>query len=303
MPQVFKTIAELREALAAVRGAGDRRTVGLVPTMGYLHDGHRSLIRKARETDDTVVLSIFVNPLQFGPTEDFDRYPRDAERDLSIAAEAGVDFVFMPEVAEIYPQYPLATSVTAGEAGRRYCGASRPGHFDGVTTIVAKLFNIVQPDRAYFGLKDLQQVAIIEQMTRDLNFPVDIVPCPTVREPDGLAMSSRNVYLSPEERRQATVLSAALGQTEEWLAEPAIDAAELERRLRAAISAAPLADIDYVAIAAYPSLLPLPGGVPLGEALDGTGDRKIAVLLAVKFGNTRLIDNGIFQLTGVSAHV
>jgi len=302
--KIISTIAELRRTLAEVRSTGGaRRTVGFVPTMGYLHEGHVSLLRRARETDDVVVLSIFVNPLQFGPGEDYERYPRDTERDVEIARKAGADVVFVPEVKEMYPSYPLATIVKAGEAANRYCGASRPGHFDGVLTVVAKLFNIVQPDRAYFGLKDLQQVAIVEQMTKDLNFPVEIVPCPTVREADGLAMSSRNVYLGPEERRQATVLSRALGKAEEWLKDPGIGSDELERKIRDEISAAPLADIDYVAVAAYPSLAPLSGGVPVREALDKDGGRQIAVLVAVRFGRTRLIDNRIFQLAEVESHV
>lgn len=301
---VVRTIAELRDKLGLARYAGGSpRSVGFVPTMGYLHEGHKSLIQKAREADDVVVLSIFVNPLQFGPNEDFARYPRDAGRDLSIAQAAGVDIVFMPEVSEMYPEYPLATTVKAGAIADRYCGASRPGHFDGVATVVAKLFNIVQPDRAYFGLKDLQQVAVIEQMAKDLNFPVEIVPCPTVREADGLALSSRNVYLSAEERRQAQVLSKALKRAEQWLQEPGLDASELERRLRATIEEAPLAGIDYVAVAAYPSLTPLQGGIPIGKALAETGDGQIALLLAVNFGNTRLIDNRVFQMAEVTSRV
>jgi pantoate--beta-alanine ligase len=273
------TVQELRQFLRPLR---DRR-IGLVPTMGYLHEGHVSLIRRARKECDVVVLSVFVNPLQFGPREDYDRYPRDLDRDARIAEQAGVDVLFAPSVEEMYPEKPL-TTVTVSRLTDRLCGASRPGHFDGVATVVAKLFHIVEPDRAYFGLKDAQQVAVVERMVRDLHFPVEIIPCPTVREKDGLAVSSRNVYLSKEEREQATVLSAGLREVAEK-----VQAGEMTRSrqvidyLQGRISSKPLARIDYVDVLTYPDLTPV-------DALQG---QRILVAVAVHFGSTRLIDNVI----------
>ncbi len=273
------TVQELRQFLRPLR---DRR-IGLVPTMGYLHEGHVSLIRRARKECDVVVLSVFVNPLQFGPREDYDRYPRDLDRDARIAEQAGVDMLFAPSVEEMYPEKPL-TTVTVSRLTDRLCGASRPGHFDGVATVVAKLFHIVEPDRAYFGLKDAQQVAVVERMVRDLHFPVEIIPCPTVREKDGLAVSSRNVYLSEEEREQATVLSAGLREVAEK-----VQAGEMTRSrqvidyLQGRISSKPLARIDYVDVLTYPDLTPV-------DALQG---QRILVAVAVHFGSTRLIDNVI----------
>ena len=198
--RVIETIAELRAAIAEWRRQNPAGTVGFVPTMGYLHEGHASLIRRSAAENGLTVVSVFVNPLQFGPNEDFERYPRDAGRDRHVSRSGGGRSLFMPAVAEMYPR-PTATRVMIAGLTDRLCGASRPGHFDGVGTVVSKLFHIVMPDNAYFGLKDAQQVAVIERMVEDLNFPVRIVPCETVREPDGLAMSSRNVYLNAEERR------------------------------------------------------------------------------------------------------
>jgi len=253
--------------------------------MGYLHEGHVSLIRKAREECDVVVLSVFVNPLQFGPGEDYERYPRDLERDAKIAEQAGVDFLFAPSVEEMYPQTPL-TKVTVSRLTDRLCGASRPGHFDGVATVVTKLFHIVEPDRAYFGMKDAQQVAVVEQMVRDLHFPVTVVPCPTVREKDGLAVSSRNVYLSEEERKQATVLSAGLREVAEKVKRGEMTrASQAIEYLKRRISSKPLARIDYVDVLAYPELTPV-------EELKG---RRVIVAVAVRFGSTRLIDNTILD--------
>lgn len=291
--KVAETIAALREQLAEAKQqnirSGKSARVGFVPTLGYMHEGHLSLIRRARNECDIVVVSVFVNPLQFGKNEDFDKYPRDRERDIQLAEQAGTDFVFIPDVSEMYPQ-PFRTKVIVSGITDVLCGASRPGHFEGVATVVSKLFNIVQPDRAYFGQKDAQQVAVIEQMTRDLNIPVQIVPCPTVREPDGLAMSSRNVYLSPEERRQAVVLSQALAQTDRWLREPGMTVERLKQHIREHIATAPLAVIDYVEVVTYPSLEP----VTSMEQMDGR--QPILIALAVKFGATRLIDNRILFL-------
>lgn len=278
----MKTVGTVQELRHFLRPLRDRR-IGLVPTMGYLHEGHVSLIRRARKECDVVVLSVFVNPLQFGPREDYDRYPRDLDRDARIAEQAGVDVLFAPSVEEMYPEKPL-TTVTVSRLTDRLCGASRPGHFDGVATVVAKLFHIVEPDRVYFGLKDAQQVAVVERMVRDLHFPVEIIPCPTVREKDGLAVSSRNVYLSEEEREQATVLSAGLREVAEK-----VQAGEMTRSrqvidyLQGRISSKPLARIDYVDVLTYPDLTPV-------DALQG---QRILVAVAVHFGSTRLIDNVI----------
>lgn len=297
--EIIETVQELKSALERAKSGKPQRTVGFVPTMGYLHAGHESLLDRARAENDLVVLSIFVNPLQFGPNEDFARYPRDPERDRNVAERAGVDIVFMPSPEEMYPREP-AVRVTVGDMAGRLCGKSRPGHFDGVATVLAKLFHLVKPDRAYFGMKDAQQVAVVRRLAEDLNFPLDIVACPTVREPDGLAMSSRNVYLSEEERQQAVVLSRALAQAERELADERITAAELENRLADLVREAPLADIDYVSALSYPSLLPLDG--PIWPSLERTGDRQLIVALAVRFGKTRLIDNRVFWKTEGELH-
>lgn len=288
---IYTTISELRQAITHTKR--DKRMtdpsrepiVGFMPTLGYMHKGHVSLIEKARQECDIVVVSIFVNPLQFGANEDFDKYPRDNERDCRLAGEAGADFVFIPSVAEMYPQ-PTRTKVIVSELTAVMCGASRPGHFDGVATVVTKLFQIVQPDRAYFGQKDAQQIAVIEQMVQDLNMPVHIVPCPTLREDDGLAMSSRNVYLSAEERKQALVLSQSLQLAEFLVADEQLTPEQLRDRIVAHIQSSPLAEIDYVDIRTYPSLQPIDTFFP---------DEPVVIALAVKFGRTRLIDNTILH--------
>lgn len=281
--KVVKGIDEVRAAVRQARQEGKR--IGFVPTMGYLHEGHLSLVDRAREMTDYVVVSIFVNPLQFGPNEDYDRYPRDLERDERMARQRGVDLLFAPDVAEMYPE-PIKTTVHVADLSAPLCGASRPGHFDGVATVVLKLFNIVQPDYAFFGLKDAQQVAVVSRMVRDLNVPVTIVPCPIVREADGLAMSSRNVYLSPEERRQATVLYESLQWAKEAVATGLRDWEALKRGVRERIAQKPLAEIDYVDVLAYTDLVP-PRGVP-GE--------QVLIAVAVRFGRTRLIDNALVTL-------
>jgi pantoate--beta-alanine ligase len=284
--EVIHSIADLRSRIREYRRK-NHGSVGFVPTMGYLHEGHASLLRKARSQSGLVVLSIFVNPLQFGPGEDFERYPRNTERDLEVAEAAGADLVFMPSVSEMYPT-PTRTTVAVSGLTSRLCGASRPGHFDGVATVVSKLFHIVQPDQAFFGLKDAQQVAVIKQMVQDLNLPVEIVPCPTLREKDGLAMSSRNVYLSDEERKQALVLSQALDKAKEFVqARNNFKADELESLVSSHITSAPLAVIDYAEVLAFPSLEPFE---------NSTHTDSIILALAVKFGKTRLIDNVILQL-------
>ncbi len=260
--------------------------VGFVPTMGFLHEGHASLMDQAKQDSDIVVLSIFVNPLQFGPNEDFEQYPRDHERDIAIAKQHGVDIVFIPDTQMMYPQ-PSKTKVSVAEITEILSGQSRPGHFEGVTTVVTKLFNIVQPDKAYFGLKDAQQVAVIQQMVKDLNIPVHIVPCPIVRDQDGLAMSSRNVYLSPEERQQALKLSEALRQVDHWIDEDDTLTVEgLKQKISKWIQQAPLAAIDYVEILPYPALTPYSP-----ELLVSNFPEDTIIDLAVRFGKTRLIDN------------
>jgi pantoate--beta-alanine ligase len=272
------TIAALREQLDGARAAGQR--VGFVPTMGYLHAGHASLMAAARADTDLVVASVFVNPLQFGPTEDLTAYPRDLARDAALADGEGVDLLFVPSADEMYPGGAVRTSVTVAELSAPLEGRARPTHFAGVATVVAKLFAIVGPCRAYFGDKDFQQVAVIRQMVRDLSMPVDVIACPTEREPDGLAMSSRNAYLTDEERAAAPVLHAAL-----LVGRLAIDAGERDAaRVRALmaelIDAQPLADLDYAEVVQAATLQPV-------EPLAG----ELRLLAAARFGRARLIDN------------
>ncbi|MFE4710109.1 pantoate--beta-alanine ligase [Paenibacillus sp. NPDC056722] len=295
--RVVRTVEQLREALEYMRGGG-HTPIGFVPTMGYLHDGHASLLRRATEMSGTVVMSIFVNPLQFGPNEDFASYPRDEARDLELAEREGADIVFIPSVEEMYPR-PIRTGVSVSSLTNVLCGASRPGHFDGVTTVVSKLFNMVQPDYAFFGLKDAQQVAVLRQMVSDLNMNVQIIACPIVREADGLALSSRNVYLSEEERLQALVLSRSLRAAREAVEEGSAKTAEEIRQLLASIiSSSPLAVIDYAEILTFPDLEPLADDSVLAQA-----DGEIIMALAVKFGKTRLIDNIVFTPKEVAAIV
>jgi pantoate--beta-alanine ligase len=278
-PAVVTDIAPLREAVAAARRQG--RTIGLVPTMGALHAGHLSLIEAARAETGYVVVSIFVNPTQFGPKEDFSRYPRPLERDLQLCGEAGVDLVFHPEPAVLYPPgYRTYVEVTGLQDV--LCGASRPGHFRGVATIVLKLFNLVQPDRAYFGQKDAQQVRILQQMVRDLNVPVEVRVCTIVREADGLALSSRNQYLDAQQRRQATVLHRALAEARRRIEAGERDAAVLRQAMAQCIESTPGAVLDYAAVVDADSL-----EAPV-QLVPG---RPILLALAVKFGATRLIDN------------
>jgi pantoate--beta-alanine ligase len=280
--QTFQTIAELRAARAAVPPG---QTVGLVPTMGYLHDGHLALVAAARAANDLVAVSIFVNPTQFGPNEDFSRYPRNEARDLALLEAAGTDWVFLPGADEIYPP-GFQTYVEVRDVTTRLEGAVRPGHFAGVATVVAKLFNLVQPTRAYFGQKDAQQVVVIRRMVRDLNFPLELVVRPTEREPDGLARSSRNVYLNPEERQAALCLSRALRAAgEQWQA-GVRDGTALRAAMQAVLDAEPLARPDYVSVADPETL----------EELQAIGPGQGALAsLAVRIGKTRLIDNVVLE--------
>ncbi|MDP9341316.1 MAG: pantoate--beta-alanine ligase [Actinomycetota bacterium] len=257
-----------------------RRPVGFVPTMGYFHEGHLSLMRRAREDRGFVVVSIFVNPLQFGPSEEFAAYPRDLDHDLAGAEAQGVDLVFVPEVDEMYPGGLPDVTVDPGPLGDRLEGASRPGHFRGVATVVAKLFHLVGPSAAYFGEKDAQQLAVIRRMVRDLSFPVDVEGCPIVREPDGLALSSRNVYLSPEERTSATCLYRALQAAATLVAEGERDAGALRARMAEVVEAEPLAGLDYAAVVDEATFEEV-------ERLAGPA----RALVAARVGAPRLIDN------------
>jgi pantoate--beta-alanine ligase len=277
MTLVIETISAAREWVRAARASGE--SIGLVPTMGFLHEGHLSLIRRARQSSGRVVASVFVNPLQFGPGEDYERYPRAFERDLTMLDAEGVDAVFAPQPAEMYPS-PPEIAVSVGRLGDALCGESRPGHFQGVATVVAKLFHILQPDRAFFGQKDAQQVAVIRAMVRELNFPLEIEVCPTVREPDGLAMSSRNVYLSPEERASATVLYRSLERARTLIGSGTRDAERVEREMRKMIQSVPGAELDYARVVD-------------SKSLEGVREirQEVLVAVAVRFGQTRLIDN------------
>lgn len=276
--QVFRTIAEFRRWREALDG-----DVGLVPTMGYLHDGHMSLVRAAREANAYVAATIFVNPTQFGANEDLARYPRDEERDFGLLRDAGVDAVFAPDASEMYPD-GFNTYVTVEGLTARLEGASRPSHFRGVTTVVTKLLNIARPRRAYFGQKDAQQLAVIRRMARDLDIDTEIVAMPIVREADGLAMSSRNVYLSPDERKAARVLRLSLSLAERMYDEAERDATNIRDAMRALIATEPLAEPGYISIADAATL----------EELDVI-DRDALVSLAVRFGATRLIDNTVLR--------
>ena len=273
-------IAEVRAAVAAARTRGDR--VAFVPTMGALHDGHLGLLDEARRRADFVVMSIFVNPLQFGPGEDFTRYPRDAEGDTAKALSRGADLVFLPPVEEIYPPAGRAVAVIPERLHERWEGAARPGHFTGVLTVVAKLFNIVQPDVAVFGQKDYQQAALVRALVRDLDFPLEVVVARTAREPDGLALSSRNVYLSAEERRSALVLSRALRAMREAWRAGASDARSILDAGRRELEREPAVRPDYLALVDPDSLEPVASAEPSSVAL-----------VAARVGATRLIDNAI----------
>lgn len=272
--RIVRTAGEIREEVRAERARGS--SVGLVPTMGGLHEGHLSLVRRAREENDVVVVSIFVNPLQFGPGEDLDAYPRDEERDVLLLDGAGADIVFVPPVEEVHPE-DRATTVTVGGLSEVLEGAHRPGHFDGVCTVVAKLFNLVGPERAYFGQKDAQQVAVLKRMIEDLGFPLDLVVCPIVREPDGLALSSRNAYLSASERGRATVLFRALQAGRPLAKAGGYVTAEKEmlRVLRTEEDVEP----DYAAAVDADTFgPPRPGG-------------RVLLAVAARVGPARLIDN------------
>jgi pantoate--beta-alanine ligase len=275
--RLLTRIADTQRALDKERESG--RSIGFVPTMGFLHQGHAGLMRRARAENDVVAASIFVNPLQFGANEDFGAYPRDLEGDLSLCETEGVDVVFHPDATEMYPESNPFT-LTVGEIGTKLCGRTRPGHFDGVATVVAKLLNIAGPCRAYFGRKDAQQLVIIERLVRALNFPVTVVGCDIVREADGLAMSSRNIYLTDGERRAALVLKRALDEATAAVGIGERDARRLGNLMGSRISSEPLAKLDYAAVVDAESL----------EDLDRL-DRPALLAVAAWVGKARLIDN------------
>ena len=275
---IAKSIAEMKDARGKSPGS-----VGFVPTMGYLHDGHLALVKQARAENSVVVVSIFVNPTQFGPNEDFKTYPRDTERDLAMLQKEKTDIVFMPSPEEMYPER-FSSWINVEKVTDRLEGRHRPGHFRGVATVVAKLFNVVEPTRAYFGQKDAQQVLVIQKMVKDLNMNLEVIVSPTVRESDGLAMSSRNIYLNPQERLAATVLFKALTLAQNLWKKGERNAETVRRQMTSLISGEPLAKIEYVSIADAQTLEELP-----------EIDRPALVSLAVRIGKTRLIDNTLLE--------
>jgi pantoate--beta-alanine ligase len=283
MSALIENIVALRDACNQARASGG--TVGLVPTMGYLHEGHRSLMRAARAETSFVVVSIFVNPLQFGPNEDLGRYPRDLAGDVETCADEGVDVVFAPSVVEMYPN-GSATTVHVAGVTEGLCGDHRPGHFDGVTTVVAKLFSIAGPCRSYFGRKDAQQVAVVARMASDLDLPVDVVACPLVRESDGLALSSRNAYLSSADRRAAPVLFRALRAAGDAVVAGERDPRTLSGVVRGLVATEPTVELEYVEVRDAASIAPI-------DRVDGN----VLIALAARLGGTRLIDN-----VGISVH-
>ena len=277
MTKLVRSIAELRALLDVARH--ERRDIGFVPTMGYLHEGHRSLMRRAASENGTALISVFVNPLQFAPSEDLDRYPRDLERDVEMAADEGIAYVFAPDQNEMYPERVMTTVSVAG-VSEPLEGASRPSHFAGVATVVAKLFAIVGPSHVYFGEKDFQQLAVVRKMVLDLSLPVHVVACPTIREADGLAMSSRNVNLTPDARRAAPVLYRALQAGRQSIEAGERDAAAVRAAMRALIDREPIVALDYAEVVdASTFVIPSP--------LRGT----LRLLVAARLPNARLIDN------------
>jgi pantoate--beta-alanine ligase len=282
--QIIETIHEMQQKIMSLKN--DSKRIGFVPTMGYLHDGHLNLIRKSKSENDITVLSIFVNPLQFGPKEDLSTYPRDFNRDSQLAQNEGVDFVFYPSVKEMYPT-ELSVRVTVQDRTEVLCGRSRPGHFDGVATVLVKLFNIVQPNRAYFGLKDAQQVAVVDGLINDFHFPIELVPIETIREEDGLAKSSRNVYLSEQERAEATALYRSLKLAKQQIEAYERNFEQIVEFMKEYIEENTSGIVDYIEIYSYPQLKPFRGS---------DLDTKLIIALAVKFSKARLIDNIIIEI-------
>jgi pantoate--beta-alanine ligase len=283
---VSRTAADLRSRLAALRLKQPDAAVSLVPTMGFFHKGHQSLMRAARRDSDFVVTSIFVNPIQFAPTEDLGAYPRDFERDVALAAAEGVDLIFAPSDSEMYPE-GFDTSIEVGAVAEGLCAETRPGHFQGVAMVITKLFNLVRPDAAYFGQKDAQQVAVIKRLNTDLDLGVEIRVCPTVREPDGLAMSSRNTYLNLEERAQAAILYHALCEARLAAAAGETSSSRLRRAMKRTIASEFLVEMEYVKIVDPETMQPV-----------GVIERDALAAVAVKIGRARLIDNEILKTPG-----
>ncbi|WP_077309025.1 pantoate--beta-alanine ligase [Terribacillus halophilus] len=277
----LKDLQQERQTLAKTA-----KSVGYVATMGYLHEGHQALMKRSKAENDVTVLSIFVNPLQFGAGEDFETYPRDMARDQQIAAQEGIDIVFMPDASAMYPGNS-AIKLHVTDRADVLCGKSRPGHFDGVVTVLAKLFHLIQPDRAYFGLKDAQQVAVVQALVQDLNFPLEVVPVATVREADGLAKSSRNVYLSEQERQEAPVIQQALQQAKKLIADGENEVENVITHVKEFIISKTSGRIDYVEILSYPALKPV----------DDISER-IIIAAAVFFEKARLIDNLVLEADG-----
>lgn len=280
--KVITSISQMQKEVQSLKN--DKLSIGYVPTMGYLHEGHVCLVKKAREENDIVIMSIFVNPLQFGPNEDLDAYPRDFERDSEIAKNEKVDYIFYPSVEEMYPSNPSVTLVVQKRVDV-LCGSARPGHFDGVATVLAKLFHIIQPTRAYFGMKDAQQVAVVDGLITDLHFPIELIPVETVREEDGLAKSSRNVRLTSKEREEASVLYKSLKEAENQIHAGERDVEVIILNMKNTISMNSSGAVDYIEIYSYPELEKL-------EVLEG----KVIIALAVKFSNARLIDNLVLTI-------
>ncbi|WNS74006.1 pantoate--beta-alanine ligase [Bacillus sp. DTU_2020_1000418_1_SI_GHA_SEK_038] len=280
--KVITSISDMQQIMLQEKMSG--KSIGYVPTMGYLHEGHLTLIDHARQENDLVVLSIFVNPLQFGPSEDLSSYPRDFDRDSTLAEKHQVDYIFNPSPEEMYPA-PLSVTVIAKDRTDVLCGQSRPGHFDGVVTVLTKLFNIVQPNKAYFGKKDAQQLAVVEGLVNDFHFPIKIVPVDIVREHDGLAKSSRNVYLLPEEREQAPILYKSLLKAKAMIEEGERNSQLIISSMKEMISEKTSGTIDYIEIYSYPDLKEI-------ERIEGN----IIIALAVKFSKARLIDNLILAI-------
>ena len=280
--EVVKTVEEVREIVSEWRSQG--LTIGLVPTMGFLHEGHQSLIQRSASENDCTVVSVFVNPIQFGPNEDLEAYPRDLNRDMKAVEEAGGDIIFNPDPSEMYPDH-FTSFIDTTETTELLCGAVRPIHFRGVCTVVGKLFNIVMPDRAYFGQKDAQQLATVKRFVRDLNFPLDIVACPIIREIDGLAKSSRNTYLNPEERKAALILSQSLKKGKEAIDNGERDSQKVISIIRENLEKEPLARIDYVEVVDFENIQRI-------ARIEG----ETLVAIAVYIGKTRLIDNFIVNI-------
>ncbi|MBU8907277.1 pantoate--beta-alanine ligase [Desertibacillus haloalkaliphilus] len=275
--RIVESVGEMKTLLKSANQS--EQTIGFVATMGFLHDGHISLVEQAKSENDLVVMSIFVNPLQFGPNEDFDRYPRNFERDSKLAKEAGVDVLFYPATSEMYPSEQTVT-VSVQSGTNVLCGQSRPGHFDGVATVVLKLFNIIEPDRVYFGMKDAQQVAVIEQMVLNFNLPIEVRRCETVREEDGLAKSSRNVNLAPEERKQAVAIYESLTEAVAMITDGECDPDRIKSFIQDQLLTKTDGVIDYIEVLSYPELKEI-------SEIEG----EIIIAIALKFAKARLIDN------------